>query len=134
MFALFFLTPFFFSINIQLRSLHSALAFPPFSSFSYLFELHLLTLVNSRKMSDVDPRDCVEVSAACPVEESIYGYYPSRPANYFFTIIFGICLIIQLFQGIKWKSRAFAIAMCFGCLGECIGKDSCGHTPSHDGH
>jgi hypothetical protein len=24
--------------------------------------------------------------------------------------------------------------MCFGCLGECIGKDSCGHTPSHDGH
>ncbi len=106
----------------------------PSLPISYLFELHLLTLVNSRKMSDVDPRDCVEVSAACPVEESIYGYYPSRPANYFFTIIFGICLIVQLFQGIKWKSRAFAIAMCFGCLGECIGKDSCGHTPSHDGH
>lgn len=75
-------------------------------------------------MSDNNGQDCLEVSEFCPVEESIYGYYPSRPANYFFAVVFGILLIVQLFQGIKWKSRSFCIAMFFGCLGECIGMNS----------
>lgn len=72
-------------------------------------------------MSDNDRQECLEVSELCPVEASIYGYYPSRPANYFFAVVFGILLIVQLLQGIKWKSRSFSIAMFFGCLGECIG-------------
>lgn len=72
-------------------------------------------------MSDVDGQDCLEISERCPVEASIYGYYPSRPANYFFAIIFGICLIVQVAQYIKWKSRTYAIALIFGCLGELVG-------------
>lgn len=75
-------------------------------------------------MSDNNGQDCLEVSEFCPVEVSIYGYYPSRPANYFFAVVFGILLIVQLFQGIKWKSRSFLIAMFFGCLGECIGMNA----------
>lgn len=72
-------------------------------------------------MAEIDGRDCLEVSASCPVEASVYGYYPSRPANYFFTIVFGICLIVQVAQYIKWKSLTYAIALIFGCLGETVG-------------
>lgn len=72
-------------------------------------------------MPGSDGRDCLEISEFCPVEASIYGYYPSRAANYFFAIVFGILLLVQLAQGIKWRTRSFSIAMFFGCLGECVG-------------
>ncbi|MCJ1357283.1 MAG: hypothetical protein MMC33_007279 [Icmadophila ericetorum] len=32
---------------------------------------------------------CLNVSPECPVEASIYGYYPSLPANVFFAAFFG---------------------------------------------
>ena len=65
--------------------------------------------------------NCTDISDVCPVQASIYGYYPSLGGNAFFAAFFGICLVVQLFQGLKWKSRAFMIALVFGCLGESIG-------------
>lgn len=103
-----------FDSNIFIQSLHS---------FCSEFASDSLSL-HSSNMPDKNGQDCLEVSALCPVEASIYGYYPSRPANYFFTVAFGIFLIVQLFQNIKWRSRSYGIAMCFGCLGECIGMKS----------
>lgn len=68
-----------------------------------------------------DYSDCENISAQCPVEGSIYGYYPSYAGNIFFVAIFGVCMIVQLFQGLKWRTYTFAIALVFGCMGEAIG-------------
>lgn len=64
---------------------------------------------------------CVEVGPLCPVEGTLYGYYPSIGANAFFAAFFGLCLIVQLGLGIKYRTWTFMIALGFGCLGELIG-------------
>jgi hypothetical protein len=66
-------------------------------------------------------QNCTAISALCPVDQTIYGYYPSLPVNAFFCGAFGILLAIQLVQGLKFKTWTFMIAMGFGCLGEAIG-------------
>ena len=64
---------------------------------------------------------CDNVSPDCPVEVSIYGYYPSLPANAFFAAFFGVCLVIQLALGFRYKTWTFLIALGFTCLSEVIG-------------
>lgn len=66
--------------------------------------------------------DCTAIdNVYCTLDQTIYGFYPSLGANAFFAALFGICLIIQLFQGLRWKSWTFMIALGFSCLGETIG-------------
>ena len=65
--------------------------------------------------------DCSQVTDICKVEDSIYGYYPSLPANALFLAIFLSCTITQLYQGIRYKSWTFSIALVCGCLIEAIG-------------
>ncbi|KAF1829406.1 RTA1-domain-containing protein [Decorospora gaudefroyi] len=68
------------------------------------------------------PHYCVEVGPApCTVERTLYGYYPSLGANAFFAAFFGICLLVQLVQGVRFKTWTFMIALVLGCLGEVIG-------------
>ena len=67
------------------------------------------------------PEFCTEVGPQCPVEGTLYGYYPSIGWNGFFAGFFGLCLIIQLGLGIRYKTWSYMIALCFGCLGELIG-------------
>ncbi|CAO2658308.1 Nn.00g060310.m01.CDS01 [Neocucurbitaria sp. VM-36] len=67
------------------------------------------------------PNFCIEVGPDCPVEGTLYGYYPSIGANAFFAAFFGICLIVQLGLGIRYKTWTFMIALTLGCLGELIG-------------
>ncbi|MCJ1284118.1 hypothetical protein MMC26_003449 [Xylographa opegraphella] len=64
---------------------------------------------------------CLEVSSYCPVSISVYGYAPNLGVNVFFAAFFGLCLIIQVAQGIKYKSKSFTIPFALGCLAECIG-------------
>ncbi|MCJ1315732.1 hypothetical protein MMC15_001052 [Xylographa vitiligo] len=64
---------------------------------------------------------CREVLPWCPVSLSIYGYAPNLGVNAFFAAFFGVCLMIQVAQGIKYKSKAFTIPFALGCLSECIG-------------
>lgn len=78
-------------------------------------------------MSDANGNPCLDIGPDCTVEETTYGYYPSLPANAAFAAIFGALLIIQLFQGLKWKSWTYLVALAFGCLGEAIGI-----IPLHD--
>ena len=66
--------------------------------------------------------ECVDVTDFCKVSETIYGYRPSLGASSFFIAIFAICLGIQLFQGIKWRTWFYMSVMTLGCLGEVIGK------------
>lgn len=65
--------------------------------------------------------DCLNVTAQCPVNETIYGYYPSLGANAFFIAIFAICLVAQSYLGLRYKTWTYLIALFFGCLGEVIG-------------
>ncbi|KAF2847498.1 RTA1-domain-containing protein [Plenodomus tracheiphilus IPT5] len=67
------------------------------------------------------PDFCEEVGPQCPVEGSLYGYYPSIGANGFFAGFFGLCLLIQLVLGIRYKTWTYLIALGLGCLGELIG-------------
>ncbi|MCJ1389508.1 hypothetical protein MMC18_002365 [Xylographa bjoerkii] len=64
---------------------------------------------------------CKVISSECPVQDSIYGYYPNLGVNAFFAAFFGVCLVIQAAQGIKYKSWSFTIPFAIGCLAECIG-------------
>ena len=66
-------------------------------------------------------QNCTYYSEACPVQYTIYGFFPNLGANWFFCIFFGICFGVQFIQGLKWKNWTFMIALVWGCLGECIG-------------
>ena len=66
--------------------------------------------------------NCESISPECPVEATIYGYYPDLGANAFFCVIFGVCLAVQIYQGIRWKTWTFLVALGLGCLSESIGK------------
>ena len=72
-------------------------------------------------MSHPLPTDCKSVSAECPVEASIYGYYPSLGANYFFLGVFGLLAFVNFYLGVRYRTWTYMIAMTFGCLGEAIG-------------
>ncbi|KAJ4376409.1 hypothetical protein N0V83_001692 [Neocucurbitaria cava] len=67
------------------------------------------------------PDSCVDVGPGCPVEGTLYGYYPSIGANAFFAAFFGLCLVVQLILGIRYKTWTYMIALGLGCLGELIG-------------
>lgn len=67
------------------------------------------------------PDTCVAVGPDCPVEGTLYGYYPSLPANAFFAAFFGLCFVLNLGFGIKWKTWTYMIALCLGCGAECAG-------------
>lgn len=69
-------------------------------------------------------QDCLNINATCTIEKTIYGYYPSVPANVFFCAFFGLCLIIQIVQGITFRSWSFMVALGVGCLGEAIGMSN----------
>lgn len=65
--------------------------------------------------------ECSGVSSACPVSDTLYGYYPSLPGNSLFAGIFGTCCIMQFMLGVKYHVKAYAILVILGCLGEAIG-------------
>ncbi|KAF2123538.1 RTA1-domain-containing protein [Dothidotthia symphoricarpi CBS 119687] len=64
---------------------------------------------------------CLKVGPGCPVEGTLYGYYPSLPANAFFAAVFALCFILQLIFGIKYKTWTYMIALGLGCVSEAAG-------------
>ncbi|KAF9872884.1 RTA1 like protein [Colletotrichum karsti] len=64
---------------------------------------------------------CIEVTPPCPVEATIYGYYPNVGGNAFFVALFSICTVAQLVLGIKFRLRAFTAVMVIGCGLEALG-------------
>jgi hypothetical protein len=67
------------------------------------------------------PDGCAAVSLECPVEGTLYGYYPSLGWNVFFAAFFGLCAIIQIAQGIRYKTWTYMIGVGLGCIAECGG-------------
>jgi hypothetical protein len=64
---------------------------------------------------------CTSITPACPLDQTIYGYYPSMPANAFFLAIFAILTLSNLILGLRFRTYTYTVAMGFGCLGEAIG-------------
>ncbi|KIX09230.1 uncharacterized protein Z518_00309 [Rhinocladiella mackenziei CBS 650.93] len=71
--------------------------------------------------SHVNPLDCEEVSEQCPVEASIYGYYPILEWNTFFVALFGVCFIVHVVLGWRFRTWTYMLAMTLACLAACIG-------------
>ncbi|KIX95282.1 uncharacterized protein Z520_09199 [Fonsecaea multimorphosa CBS 102226] len=65
--------------------------------------------------------NCTEVTPRCPVEHSIYGYYPSIGANAFFVAFFAMCGALQLLFGIRYKTWTYLIAMLLACVDQSLG-------------
>lgn len=63
----------------------------------------------------------IDVSIGCTVEGSLYGYRPNMGANGFLAAFFGICCIINLGLGIRYRTWTYMIALTLGCLGEMLG-------------
>ena len=59
------------------------------------------------------PDFCTKVGPDCPVSGTLYGYYPSLGANAFFAAFFGICLLVHLVLGIKYKTWTFMVSRPF---------------------
>ena len=97
--------------------------------------LYLLTTVTtlrhvmaSPNFSNWNPHDWIFYGpnenctlALCPVEYSVYEYRPSLAANISFIVLFGISLLIHLYQGFRWRTWAFMIAIFLGCACEMVG-------------
>ncbi|KAL2402415.1 Efflux pump himE [Exophiala dermatitidis] len=64
---------------------------------------------------------CLDVSPECPVEASIYGYYPNLGANAFFVAFFATCFFLNLGLGFRYKTWTYMVALSLGCLTETIG-------------
>ncbi|KAI9828621.1 MAG: hypothetical protein M1832_001724 [Thelocarpon impressellum] len=69
--------------------------------------------------SQGNPVECTKET--CDLKESIYGYYPNLGANVFFLVCFAILAIVQLAQGLRWKTWSYTVAMFFGAAGCAIG-------------
>ena len=57
----------------------------------------------------------------CPVVLSVYGYRPTFPGSIALIVLFGLCGLVQIFLGFRYKTWAFMISMLLGCLTEIIG-------------
>jgi hypothetical protein len=64
---------------------------------------------------------CFSVSPQCPVQHSIYGYYPSVGANAFFVVFFIMAVVLQLYAGVRYKTWSYLVAMFLGCVDQGIG-------------
>lgn len=62
------------------------------------------------------------VSAAdCRVETTVLGYYPNLGAGYFFTIMFALCLVGTVVQGVRFKTWSYMGALTCGLILETAG-------------
>lgn len=59
--------------------------------------------------------------SVCPLDQSIYGYRPTLPGSAVLIALYGICAIIQLAMGIRYKTWGFMTVMFLGCLDEILG-------------
>ncbi|KAL4880672.1 parasitic phase-specific protein PSP-1 [Aspergillus karnatakaensis] len=57
----------------------------------------------------------------CPLESSILQYQPSIPANSLFVAIFGLPLVVNLVQGIYYRTWGYMASLLAGCILEIAG-------------
>ncbi|KAL6407303.1 hypothetical protein AUP68_10133 [Ilyonectria robusta] len=67
------------------------------------------------------PPICIEVTAECPISYTILGYRPNLFANGFFAVFFVICFGAQIWLGIRFRTKGYAIALTLGCVALTLG-------------
>lgn len=100
---------------------HIFLPYNHFSSSPFFAPISTTTMGGAVPQPTVQPQGCEFVNATCPVEATIYGYYPSLPANAFFAGFFGLAMLVNLFFGIRYKTWTYMVAVSLGCFAECVG-------------
>jgi membrane protein YdbS with pleckstrin-like domain len=64
---------------------------------------------------------CVDISLTCPVEATVYGYYPSLGGNITLCIIFSILCLSHIPLMIRYKLWTYSTFVGIGCFGEAVG-------------
>lgn len=72
-------------------------------------------------MAHDDYNNCTDVSPACPVQATTYGYEPDLGATVFFIAFFFLLAAVQIVLGIIWKTRSFMIMMGLACACQAAG-------------
>lgn len=65
------------------------------------------------------PYDCTKDT--CPASESIIGYAPSLWSGVLFAVLFSVSTIVHAYQGWRYKTWSFLVAMVLGCALEAVG-------------
>jgi hypothetical protein len=65
----------------------------------------------------------MEVSPACPIEDTIYGYAPNLGGNAFYAVVFALCAVAQCYFICRyWRLwKGYSILVFVGAVGECLG-------------
>lgn len=66
-------------------------------------------------------RQCLEVSAQCPVTATLYGYTPVMGVNAFLCAVFGVCFISTIVIGVMTKTWTYTLALGIGTFLEMAG-------------
>lgn len=59
--------------------------------------------------------------SACPIELSVYGYRPSLPFSSALIALYALCMVVQVYLGVRYRKWGFMSAMLLGCICEIIG-------------
>ncbi|KAF1969976.1 RTA1-domain-containing protein [Bimuria novae-zelandiae CBS 107.79] len=82
----------------------------------------MISILHTRASERPAPlKECTEIGPGCPVEATLYGYYPSLGWNAFFVGFFGLCCVFNLGFGIRYRTWTYMIALCLGCGAEAAG-------------
>ncbi|KAL2842289.1 RTA1 like protein-domain-containing protein [Aspergillus pseudodeflectus] len=61
----------------------------------------------------------------CSIDQSVYQYRPSLPANIAFIALFNLAMIIHIYLGIRWRAWWYRWCMILGCTHETAGYVVC---------
>lgn len=104
------------SLYIELKSSTSSVKLHSTSPFKFSpspSSLHLTMVAN--------PLYCDDITPECPVEASIYGYYPDLFANWFFVAFFGLFTLLNFFVGWRYRTWSYMVGMALCCMTSAIG-------------
>jgi hypothetical protein len=73
---------------------------------------------------------CTEITDYCPVDVSVYGYFPNLGANGFFLGFFALFALINLGLGVRYKTWSYMVALTAGCV--CAAVGYAGRIIMHD--
>jgi hypothetical protein len=68
-----------------------------------------------------DPLLCVHISEECPIENTTYGYRVNLWVNCLFAAIFTIAFFANIWLGLRYRIRAYAVVLSLGCLAQVVG-------------
>ncbi|RFN49909.1 phospholipid-translocating atpase [Fusarium flagelliforme] len=68
-----------------------------------------------------EPLICEEISDQCPIEYTVYGYWPSLWVNTLLVALFTIAFFANIYLGIRFRIRAYAVVLSLGSLAQVTG-------------